>query len=56
MSKDTIIKILTTIIALMVFIWLWHIISRMTASLTTTKTYSNKKALRRTDLLRRAFV
>ena len=29
MSKDTIIKILITIIALMVFIWLWHIISRM---------------------------
>ena len=26
MSKDTIIKILITIIALMVFIWLWHII------------------------------
>ena len=29
MSKDAIIKILITIIALMVFIWLWHIISRM---------------------------
>ena len=29
MNKDAIIKILITIIALMVFIWLWHIISRM---------------------------
>lgn len=29
MSEDTIIKILITIITLMVFIWLWHIISRM---------------------------
>ena len=29
MSKDAIIKILITIIALMVFIWLWHIISCM---------------------------
>jgi len=29
MSKDAIMKILITIIVLMVFIWLWHIISRM---------------------------
>lgn len=29
MSKDAIIKILITIIVLMVFIWFWHIISRM---------------------------